>query len=62
MADELDQMQERQESFMTAKLKRIQKLANIPEGEPGVCKYCDEESKRLVNGFCAACRDEWGLS
>ena len=29
----------------------------IPIGEPGICRECLEESKRLVGGRCAPCRD-----
>lgn len=31
--------------------------AAIPEGEPGECEDCGEESPRLVDRLCARCRD-----
>lgn len=31
--------------------------ADIPAGYEGTCEECDLESKRLVNGRCAPCRD-----
>lgn len=34
--------------------------ASIPAGAPGVCDECGEESKRLVHGRCAPCREELG--
>jgi RNA polymerase-binding transcription factor DksA len=32
-------------------------VAAIPEGEPGECEDCGEESPRLVERLCARCRD-----
>lgn len=29
----------------------------IPVGVPGECENCGEDSKRLVHGRCAPCRD-----
>ena len=31
--------------------------AAIPEGEPGECADCGEESQRLVERLCARCRE-----
>jgi RNA polymerase-binding transcription factor DksA len=31
--------------------------AAIPEGEPGECEDCGEESPRLVERLCARCRE-----
>lgn len=31
--------------------------AAIPEGEPGECADCGEESPRLVERLCARCRE-----
>lgn len=29
----------------------------VPVGEPGECERCGDDSPRLVNGWCAPCRD-----
>ncbi|WP_010218865.1 hypothetical protein [Sphingomonas sp. PAMC 26621] len=29
----------------------------VPRGVPGDCHQCGDESKRLVDGWCALCRD-----
>lgn len=36
--------------------------AKIPAGVPGECHECGEQSKRLVDGRCAPCRDDSGLA
>jgi hypothetical protein len=30
---------------------------NIEAGSQGECTHCEEESKRLIDGLCAKCRD-----
>jgi len=30
---------------------------DIPKGVAGICKDCDEQSPRLIDGCCARCRD-----
>lgn len=32
--------------------------AEIPPGEPGECRDCEEDSPRLIHGLCARCRDK----
>ena len=34
-------------------------VAAMPVGEPGECSGCGEMSGRLVNGYCAPCRDRY---
>ena len=58
MADEVDRSEEIERVHREAHIKDVLNAASkIPKGEPGECKYCGEESKRLVRGVCAPCRD-----
>lgn len=60
--DEVDRQLERDSILDEANLKAIQqRAAAIPVGQPGECEYCGLESKRLVGGACAPCRDRYGL-
>ena len=60
--DEVDRQLERDSILDEANLKAIrQRAAAIPVGQPGECEYCGFESKRLVGGACAPCRDKYGL-
>ena len=60
--DEVDRQLERDSILDEANLKAIrQRAAAIPIGRPGECEYCGHESKRLVGGACAPCRDRYGL-
>ena len=34
-------------------------VAAMPKGEPGECSGCGELSGRLVDGYCAPCRDRY---
>ena len=39
-------------------IARIRRAASaMPAGAPGECLGCEEESPRLVGGYCARCRD-----
>jgi len=56
--DEIDAQDTRNEIQDVALTAHFAKLASeIPAGNPGVCEYCEEFSKRLVRGYCAPCRD-----
>lgn len=44
-------------SDAVAKASRIAAL--IPPGTPGECSGCGEMSGRLVDGYCAPCRDKY---
>jgi len=60
--DEVDRQLERDSILDEANLKAIrQRAAAIPVGQPGECECCGLESKRLVGGACAPCRDRYGL-
>lgn len=62
MPDEIDQQQECDKVYDDVRLREIRRrAAAIPEGNQGVCEWCDNESPRLVGGACARCRDENGL-
>lgn len=55
MADAADEANDITELFTAAAIRSARRP--IPMGEPGVCRSCDEDSARLVNGRCAPCRD-----
>jgi hypothetical protein len=58
MADEVDLVQENVAMENDAHVRlAVRAAADIPVGEPGICFECDEESKRLVRGRCAPCRE-----
>ena len=38
----------------------MRKALEIQPGNPGECCACGEHSMRLVNGYCARCRDRYG--
>lgn len=60
--DEVDRQLERDSILDEANLKVIRdRAAAIPVGSPGECEYCGFDSKRLVGGACAPCRDKYGL-
>jgi len=60
MADDIDRASEYAER-MREYLVRQHRAAAIPEGRPGECDFCGEESPRIVNGYCAKCRDQYGF-
>lgn len=56
--DEIDAQDCRNEIRDASITAHFAKLASeMPKGEPGVCKHCENQSLRLVKGFCAPCRD-----
>lgn len=59
MADDVDQAAEVTEASLAANIEAAR--VEIPEGVPGDCAYCGEESPRLVNEACAPCRDKYRL-
>lgn len=62
MTDEVDRSTEDSEFLMDAQVKDIHvKVTKIPEGAPGECDKCGEESLRLVDGNCCRCRDKYKL-
>lgn len=62
MADDVDKTAERSSVFEEANIASVRrKAAEMPKGFEGICGYCGEPSKRLVNGACARCRDKHNL-
>lgn len=56
MADEADIANDYLERMQQQALSKPR--PEMPKGEPGECDWCGEDSPRLVNGYCARCRDE----
>lgn len=62
MADDADLTNDREALILNANIQCVLKdAAKMPKGEPGECRYCGEESPRLVGKTCARCRDRRGL-
>jgi len=62
MPDEIDNQLERDAILDRANLDYHRRAAAaIPTGYPGECEYCGHDSKRLVGGACAPCRDKYKL-
>jgi hypothetical protein len=60
--DDADRAQLDAEALENAIAKRRAKSPyKMPEGVPGECDFCGEMSKRLINNFCAPCRDRYRL-
>lgn len=59
MADEIDRANDYAQMRLDAAISNAAK--DIQPGIPGECDRCGEESKRLINGVCARCRDKYGL-
>ncbi len=58
MSDDADNADERIEAQRAAGIEAARAAAaQIPEGYAGECDRCGIESKRLVGGYCARCRD-----
>lgn len=58
MADIIDIASEFYQRIEERNISGIRAAASeIPEGVAGECVECGLESKRLVNGRCAPCRD-----
>ena len=56
MADIVDLGNDRAQEILEDALAAV--VREIPVGQPGVCRWCDGPSERLVGGACARCRDE----
>ena len=62
MADDADRAQININKLGASDIDKVRTRASlIPVGEPGECKMCEEHSLRLVNGYCAPCRDKYKL-
>ena len=59
MADEVDQGNDRAQQILEYAIAAARKP--LVPGEPGECQRCGEESRRLVGGYCAPCRDKYHL-
>jgi len=57
MADDIDRANDYIESWLEERI-RERGVAEIPKGKPGECDWCGIYNKRLINGYCARCRDE----
>lgn len=61
----MDDVDNANEFFQEAHSKNIATIrtqaAKIPAGISGECYQCGEESKRLIKGACATCRDKYNL-
>ncbi|MEN2746446.1 conjugal transfer protein TraR [Sphingomonas sp. T9W2] len=55
MADAIDDANELAEQHLAHSLAAAR--VPVPAGEPGECQQCGEDSKRLIGGRCAPCRD-----
>jgi hypothetical protein len=61
MIDDADDAFYQSAAELDSLVGEARRKAAIPPGAPGVCRFCGEESKRLIGGACAPCRDENGL-
>lgn len=59
MADEADFADETIERDLAAGIAATAR--DIEPGVAGVCRECEQPSKRLILGACARCRDEFNL-
>jgi hypothetical protein len=60
--DDADRAQSDIDKLGKSDVDRVRTRASlIPNGEPGECDYCGEQSLRLVCGNCARCRDKYKL-
>lgn len=58
--DEADKAEQRIEEAVSDGINEASRaVAAMPVGEPGECSGCGNESLRLVNGYCAPCRDRY---
>jgi hypothetical protein len=55
MADVVDLAQQIEQEHLQRALQAIS--GDIPAGAPGECELCGEETRRLVEGRCAPCRE-----
>jgi hypothetical protein len=60
VADEADRADDRIENAKADGISEASRaVAAMPVGNPGECSGCGEMSGRLVNGYCAPCRDRY---
>lgn len=58
--DEADMAEQRIEEAVSDGINEASRaVAAMPIGEPGECSGCGEWSGRLVDGYCAPCRDRY---
>lgn len=59
MADLADRADSEAPPTTEAEIARLRALAAaMPAGRAGECACCGGESKRLIGGMCAPCRDD----
>ena len=61
MPDEIDKITEQNSLLFAKKIAFLRENAKIPHGAKGLCDWCGEESLRLINNYCARCRDKHKL-
>jgi len=60
MSDDADRSDQRIEERISDGINEASRaVASMPAGEPGECDGCGEWSGRLVDGYCAPCRDRY---
>ena len=60
MADEADRADDRIENAKADGISEASRaVAAMPVGAPGDCDGCGEWAGRLVDGYCAPCRDRY---
>ena len=60
MSDEADRGDQRIEEAVSDGISEASRaVAAMPKGEPGECSGCGEMRGRLVDGYCAPCRDRY---
>ena len=59
MPDDVEQVGDREQQILEYAIAAARKP--LAPGSPGECQRCGEESKRLVDGNCARCRDKYHL-
>lgn len=60
VSDEADMAAPRIEEAVSDGISEASRaVAAMPIGNPGECSGCGEMSGRLVNGYCAPCRDRY---
>jgi len=60
MADEADKSDAGIENVVSDAVGRASRyVSEIPYGKPGECDGCGEWAGRLVDGYCAPCRDRY---
>jgi hypothetical protein len=57
--DEIDRADQEIERSLQESIRLSRK--ELPPGKPGDCDLCGEWTGRLINGYCAPCRDHFKL-